>query len=147
MNTIEDERRKFPGIFPDNCPPKEAHEEEIVVYRFINGQFPSEADFKSYIEEGKSFTPNENYPFIEYGLSFYKSYSEIKSKWNGSIFLKKKRKIAYGVTYKWAGLIQHTPMPSIQSHATWWLYGDMRPWLFFDVADDNNVVRSSVNGE
>ena len=41
----------FPQYFPKNCPPKDAEEKEMTVYRFCRNKHIVEDDFKSYYQK------------------------------------------------------------------------------------------------
>lgn len=125
--------RNYPKSFPEGCPPEEATEHRIKVYRLVENNIIINNDFKSLKELGRD-ARLEKYPFIEYGLSVNKSYEELKKCWRGTPGLKKKFKnIASGITYECTGVIQYTPTKIQNNHYTWWVYEEVKPEIFFKI--------------
>lgn len=125
--------RSYPKSFPEGCPPEDAKELRIKVYRLIENDMLTKNDFKSFKELGRD-ARSEKYPFIEYGLSVNKNYDELRRCWRGTPGLKKKFKnIASGITYECTGKLKYTPTKGQNNHYTWWVYNEVNPENFFEV--------------
>lgn len=130
---MDDEKKKYPDIFPDGCPPEDSEPMELEVYRMIKGDIVTSDDFKSFIELGIDKEDPKN-PFIQYGLSVNRSYEEMYYYWRGSPALKKKFKnIAKGKIYKESGVVKPTPSKKQSNHFTWWLYKGVNPVKDFEI--------------
>lgn len=128
--------RKYPDFFPEHCPPVDALDHEVKVYRLIVGEEVDSTDFKSQHELGKLKRITSESPdfFKKFGLSVNMEFSELESVWRGNPFLKKRFKnIASGITYKDYGVIKCTPSKLQKNHHTWWLFEDANPDEYFEI--------------
>lgn len=127
------ENRTYPRCFPEGCPPEDAINIRLKVYRLIEGDIIVDNDFKSFKELGKDVRSN-NYPFIEYGLSVNTNYDELKKVRKAVPGLKKKFKnIGSGMTYECSGVVKATPNGRQKNHHTWWIYKEINPKNFFRI--------------
>jgi len=119
---------KFPEYFPPNCPPKDAVQCEIEVYRLCENPVCAE-DFLSHYQKNPQLYKSID---IAYGLSVctvpddclkLKKYPALKNK-----------KIARGITYIYTGVIKQTN-GSTKSHYTWWLFESVEPHTYFRLVE------------
>jgi hypothetical protein len=132
---MNNEVRKFPNFFPNLCPPKEAKEENILVYRLTKNNPPIAEDFLSHV----LLNPNKTYTDIRaYGLSVFWDYNEIKNALNLNPRLRKFKYISYGNTFEYTGVILRTSdeKSNSKSHTTWWLYEDIYPHTYFKIGKE-----------
>lgn len=128
--------KNYPNFFPKGCPPQDAIENEIEIFRLIQGDVVSKDDFKSQYELGKAnnVTPESKLYFNKYGLSVNTNQAELEKMWRGNPHLKKKIKnIAKGITYKDTGVIKSTPSNGQKHHHTWWLCLNAAPEDYFEI--------------
>ncbi|MBP2032716.1 hypothetical protein J2Z42_001390 [Clostridium algifaecis] len=132
---MNNEVKKFPEFFPNLCPPKEAKEENILVYRLTKNSPATEKDFLSHV----LLYPNKKYTDIKaYGLSVFEDYNEIKNALNLNPRLRKFKYISYGNTFEYTGVILRTSneRSNYKSHITWWLYKNIYPHTYFNIRKD-----------
>lgn len=121
--------KKFPDYFPAGCPPAEAEELEIEVYRLCRNIIPEEKDFETFYQINPEKWKNN---FEAYGVSVFKSFIEIQTMREKDPRLRAKFKTyAAGCTYEYTGVIQHTSKKLRESHYTWWLYEGVKPHEYF----------------
>jgi hypothetical protein len=101
---------------PNDCPPEDAHANQITVYRLINGESPTAHDFLSYKEEGRGFDDE----CIASGLSVYTEMAGIEALKRKIKKLKDRKVIAGTFQSDW-GVLKNTPSNLHLSHHTWWL--------------------------
>ena len=127
----------WPNYFPDDCPPEDAKEKNICVYRLVNHNPPTSEDFLSTYElqPGRRF----NNLSLACGISCYTDYeqavqqNELLSK--STYFIRKnlpKMKLAKGHTDPRCGVVKETPA-SFPSHVTYWLRKNVSVEHHFEV--------------
>lgn len=118
----------FPEYFPKGCPPSEAEEKEICVFRYCKGVEVTSDDFLSYYQlDSVRYCNNIN----AYGLSVLNSKDESLKGLKLPAIKKRFKSIASGITYKYTGVIKPTPNNNNPSHCTWWLYKNTEPHTYF----------------
>lgn len=119
----------FPAYFPPNCPPDDATNQELHVYRFcIQKDVVTEEDFLSYYQ----LDPVKWEGYINaYGLSVLLSEKECEKGIRLPAIRKKFKSYASGITYINKGVIKRTPTKQYFSHCTWWLYDGVKPHTYF----------------
>ncbi|AOZ93623.1 hypothetical protein [Paenibacillus crassostreae] len=124
----------YPDYFPANCPPNDALEEEIIVYRLCESNPVSENDFLSHF----ILNPNRNYngKLQAFGLSVISDIEEIEKMRNISPIMRKKKYVATGMTMGSSGVIKKTPSNNCNSHITWWLIKEALPHAYFEVCKE-----------
>lgn len=130
-------KRKFPNYFPENCPPEDAEDKEIKVYRLCKcSEKIDKQDFVTYYENNREKYRNN---ILAYGLSVngtkegsVKLLNELSRK---SPKVKKKgyKAIAKGITYKSTGKHKSTPNNNQKDHITYWLYENVEPHTYFEL--------------
>lgn len=116
--------KEYPHFYPTNCPPTDAFEAEVEVYRYISQCPPKEEDFKSYYEENP-----EKYRGVinAYGLSVISDFKSAQNALDTNPALRKKFNfIACGLITKDSGVIKHTPSVRQKKHLTWWVCRNIR---------------------
>lgn len=128
---MNDKGLKFPSYFPEGCPPDDASNEEIEVYRYcISNNEVTSDDFISYYQGNPSKYKNE---ILAYGLSVLLDYDECVKGLKTPALRKKFKGVAKGFTYKDMGVIKRTPNSRSKSHCTWWLYEGVKPESSFKI--------------
>ena len=125
--------KSFPSFFPANCPPDDAVENELVVYRYTHNSPPTEDDFKSHYE-----IDSERYKDIvdAYSLSVISNLDSAKNGLELNPGLRKKFKyIASGKVTKDSGVIKCTPSKNQKYHMSWWLYKGIKPSKEFTICE------------
>lgn len=123
---------KFPDYFPPECPPEEAEEREIEVYRLCRKNKVMASDFESFYQK----RPEKFQGMIEsYGLSVFPSKKDCEKAQQKSPNLRRFRGCSHGITYKYTGKILNTPNHNNPSHITWWLYEGVEPHTYFQLCD------------
>lgn len=132
----------WPKHYPLQCPPQTAMQASGVIFRFINGQMPSERDFLSHYERqpDKKWEPNE---CQARGLSVLRTLDDCNAMRKGIPALRKKR-IANGSLSSTDGLIGSTPSNVCNGHHTWWLNKTQKEvslyfTMFDEIAGGKNV--------
>ena len=111
--------RSFPAGWPPNCPPNDATDADIEVYRTVSADPPTAADFLSYHEEGKLIRDLRKV-CQAHGVSVHGSeegaiHHRKVFGWASQFFAKGRLTPAHGKT-------KPTPSKSSPSHITWWPY-------------------------
>ena len=124
----------FPKFFPDNCPPPEATDSEIVLYRLCEGSTPTESDFVSFYE----LHPERYKNMINaYGLSVFSAYADCITAIRKSPKLKSKyRYVSRGLNTPQRGKTLLTPSKTNPNHITWWVYEGVKPHTFFTTCEE-----------
>lgn len=134
---MKDNEHTFPSYFPDNCPPEEATDEEIIIYRLCKNVVPSPEDFISfYLSNPERYKGMVN----AYGLSVFPSPQDCISAREKSPKLRKKTSmIAFGQNNSDRGKILRNGKAINPSHITWWVYEGVEPHTFFAPYDEGSV--------
>lgn len=115
----------WPDHFPENCPPTEAQQTAVDVYRVAVNSPPNHEDFMTYKEEGKRY--NKTNECLACGLSVFKNISDVHTMLQNVPMMRKKiRYILKGNITGESGVVGDTPK-HYKSHATWWLYSGLAP--------------------
>jgi hypothetical protein len=108
----------FPAGWPPNCPPDDAVDADIEVYRTVSADPPAATDFLSYHEEGK-LVKNRQKICQAHGVSVYGSVEDAIH--HRKVFGWASQRIAKGKLTPDQGRTKPTP-GSLPSHITWWPY-------------------------
>ena len=124
-------KKIYPDFYPKECPPNGAYESEIVVFRYIKNNPPTDDDFKSYYE----LNPIKYKGIINaYGLSVISNYESAINALNQNPALRKKFKyVSRGLISKKSGVIKETPSPNQSKHITWWVCKDYKACSSFKI--------------
>lgn len=127
---MDDNTLKFPEYFPDNCPPSDARQEELCVYRYCADSRVVVGDFLSYYQ----LDPVKYHGIVNaYGLSVIANEQDCIKGLKLPAIRKKYKHYARGITYIRTGVIKSTHSPILSSHYTWWLYEGVQPHTFFEM--------------
>lgn len=120
---------RFPEYFPEGCPPAEASDNEILLFRFCQSAIPTEDDFVSYYQRNpKKYSGN----IQAYGLSVFPTEEDCISARKKSPFLSKKYPFwSSGKNTPERGKTLKTPSKENPAHITWWVYEGVSPHTFF----------------
>lgn len=122
----------WPDYFPDRCPPRDARQDELEVFRLVSGALPSADDFLPSIVA----TPHRNFPpdtaCIACGVSVFKKLEDILARQQRYKGLRSKA-VAKGTITSADGVVLETLQPS---HVTWWLQTDQPHATFTLVTSD-----------
>lgn len=120
---------------PEQCPPANARQDEIEVYRLVKNSPPDKEDFFPLSLESK--TPHQDFDDFKkccsHGVSVFKDIKCIKRTQRRYKKLKK-QKITKGVITKEDGLLLET---FSGSHVTWWIASDKEPHKRFSEVREN----------
>lgn len=135
---MKDHEHVFPSYFPDNCPPKEAKCEEIIMYRLCKNATPSPEDFISfYLSNPDRYKGMVN----AYGLSVFPSPQDCVLARKKSPKLREKTStIAFGQNNCDRGKILRNGSPQNPSHITWWVYEGVEPHKFFAPYSEGSAI-------
>lgn len=128
-----DENRTFPHSFPTNCPPDDASEADILVYRTVANNPPQHCDFLSWVEAGK-LKPNKRPKCDECGISVMRSkeeamhHRELFGQFAGNY-------IAVGQLTPMHGKTKASPTTKFPSHVDWWCYTDVARETVFRIEE------------
>lgn len=103
--------------FPEQCPPKDARKDNLVVFRLVSNIPPKLEDFISTIRESPHRSFSGEALCNAHGVSVFKKIEDIRKKRERFKNLKNKN-IARCKISQNDGLIKETGEPS---HVTWWL--------------------------
>ena len=109
----------FPSDWPPCCPPNDAEESDGAVYRITKNNPPTDSDFQSLQEMGRSIrspTPEKHCQAL--GLSVYRSRYDPRH--HLRLFRRGGDFIAEGMLTPDCGKTMPTPAGDRPSHATWW---------------------------
>jgi hypothetical protein len=132
---------RFCEHLPPGCPPLDASSPKIEVYCLVDGDPPTEEDFRSLKER----RPNQPFNFDHdptlvcqaCGLSVYTDVKGVELAKQVSRSLQKK-KIAKGVLSEETGKIKNTPSQNTgDTHHTWWPNRDIKICVLFNTLSQN----------
>jgi len=126
--------KRFPVFFPEWCPPNDAREEAIDVFRMTKKNNFSSDDFYSHVI---LFPDREDFKKIDkaYGLSVYKDANDLIKQRKRVPNLRNNWKFtAKGKTLPDCGVVKETPTNK-NSHITWWIYDGAEPHNNFSSVD------------
>ena len=125
----------WPDYFPEQCPPAEARQDTLLVYRLVEGSPPTERDFQPTIVE----SPHRQFPpdklCMASGVSVFKNPADARRKREKYKPLREK-KIARGTIQPEDGFVLET---GEQSHVTWWLQTTTPHARFDEVLSDEPI--------
>lgn len=111
----------WPSFFPSECPPTEAENASVEVFRIVSFDPPAACDFQSFAQTHPKKYQGKCKPS---GLSVFtgmedalKYLRRVQGEAQGVV---PRRLIARALLSPQAGKIQHTPSASHNSHHTWW---------------------------
>lgn len=126
---------RWPDDTPDGCPPRDAEETDLLVYRFVKNDPPGPVDFQRPVDN-PSNVPDD--PCTDCALSVLADPGDIPA-FRRIIPGFKKRKVAQGHIKSGDGLVKKEPLlhctPSIESHHDWWVPLEAQPSVRFTVVD------------
>jgi hypothetical protein len=119
--------------FPKQCPPSDARQDTLEVFRLVSNIPPTEDDFRPNIREFPHQPFRDDVLCYAHGVSVYKKYEDVlntrENKRNKRL---RDKKIAVGTITPKDGVIKETFAPS---HVTWWLQTDEPHKTFKEVQD------------
>lgn len=125
----------WPDYFPEQCPPVEARNEELRVFRLVSQNPPTKEDFlPTTIEQPHRDFDAKDFCFA-CGVSVFKNIADIRSKMARYKALRKKQ-IAVCIIQKNDGLVLES---FSGSHVTWWLKTDSPQSTFRAVVEDVTI--------
>lgn len=128
---------------PHDCPPPNAKPANGDFYRLIKSQhdFPCAEDFRSWREHNEGKEPPHGITECQVcGLSVLQSLDDVR-RLQKKVPGFRKDVVARGNLIPDLGLVKHTPTAKENSHHTWWLCREAKPWEFFKIVD-TDVVQS-----
>lgn len=121
----------FPGYFPEDCPPGDAKNDEVTVFRLCrNHDVVTSEDFITYYEINPEKWKNE---ILAYGLSVLSNQEESEKMLKLPANRKRFKSIAVGTIYPIMGVVKNTPTKSNRYHCTWWICENVKPEINFDI--------------
>jgi hypothetical protein len=123
--------------FPANwgaCPPADADDANITVYRAVRTDPPSEIDFRSWLEKGKAVRGHDKTCQAR-GLSVLLNLKEAKH-YIDAFPSEKCKFVASATLVPIHGKTKPTASAKFPSHVTWWAYPDVVRQDVFHVVDD-----------
>lgn len=129
---------RWSSLCPEACPPSEAADANCTVFRTVKADPPSEADFLSYLEEGKGdIKPHKQCQAC--GISVFRTLKDAQHQ-RDAIPGVYKRPIAVGQILPTHGKAMDTSSRKFPSHVTWWCYeGTLRAVLFQVYSEEDDV--------
>lgn len=121
----------WPANYPDKCPPDDARQDEISVYRLVSNTPPTVEDFKATIEEQPHRPFTSDQICMAHGVSVFRDKADAlkqRARFNAL----KNKKVAFGKITKNDGMIKETGQPT---HMTWWLQTSAPHASFSEVED------------
>lgn len=108
----------WPSHFPLQCPPSNARQDEVEVFRLVESDPPSASDFLSNIDEQpqRKFPPNLLCNAC--GVSVYQKYADVAATRRKYPAALGHKKVAIGTISRTDGVVLETFTPS---HMTWWV--------------------------
>ena len=130
---------RFPAYFPNGCPPNDATDEEIELFRMCMNSTPTAEDFVSYYLQ---YPDKYKDDFRAYGLSVFNSEASCRKAFDKAPKLRARYKYcAKGMNNPDRGKTLSTPNKKNPHHITWWIYEGIEPHTFFvtcmEGGDDN----------
>lgn len=109
--------------FPEQCPPSDARQDTLEVFRLVSNIPPTADDFRPNIREFPHRPFTEDVLCCVHGVSVYRKYEDVLSTRENKRNKKhlRDKKIAVGTITPKDGLVKETFKPS---HMTWWLQTD-----------------------
>jgi hypothetical protein len=111
----------WPSFFPSECPPTDAEDASVEVFRIVSSDPPAACDFKSFAQtnpkkHGGKCKPSGLSVFTGLGDAL-KYLRRVQGEVQGDA---RRTLIARALLSPEAGKIQHTPSSLHNSHHTWW---------------------------
>ena len=122
----------FPSIFPANCPPDDALDADILVYRTVSNDPPQEDDFRNDVEMGKT-KANRKPKCHNPGISMLRSREDAMH--HRSVFGWAAQHIAVGRLMPQHGKVKDSPVKDLPSHVDWWCYDGIERSKVFKVVE------------
>lgn len=123
---------QWPDNFPDACPPEDAQLQSISAYLLVHSPILP-TDFHSL----KQRHPEQTFPNLElecqaYGLSVFEKIEHLR-RVRSRVRRLRHRAIAVGNLTPEAGVVKPTSSRFGDSHRTWWVPIDVKPWKLFHI--------------
>lgn len=118
--------------FPKQCPPSDARQDTLDVFRLVSNIPPKADDFLSNIKESPHRPFSSDVLCNAHGVSVYKKYEDIVDTRKKYPKAHGRKKIVVGTITPEDGLLKETFAPS---HVTWWLQTDEPHKTFKEVQD------------
>lgn len=120
----------FPTNYPPSCPPLDAADADIIVYRTVANDPPQQSDLLSWVEEGKT-KPKKKPKCDEHSVSVLRSRDDAIHHrelfgWAGQF-------IAEGKLIRDHGKTKDSPAKNFPSHVDWWPYEGVERFKAFEV--------------
>lgn len=129
---------QWPGAFPNNCPPSDATPAAVEGYRLVEGDPPGPNDFLSKRERNPGIRFRDDWIECKAcALSVYIDAEDAK-RVRRIVGAMRHMKIAQGTVGVGTERILATPSAKADSHHSWWLPEDCRPWQRFSVIPDSS---------
>lgn len=113
-------KQNFPSYFPPGCPPEDSFiPHNDVVYRILDGNPPTENDFRTYFELRKA---EDSDSVLKYGLSVIKELEGVAEACKRIPKMRKEKFVAKLLLDESSGRLKHTPAQITSMHYTWWIY-------------------------
>lgn len=120
----------FPDYFPDYCPPDDAVDGPMLLYRFVFGNPVADADFRTNYEKG---TQKDQDFCMRCGISTFDKPERAKE-FSERVPAFRKAHLAKGLVPEDAGKIKKTEERA-PGHHTWWPYSDVDRKSYFVISD------------
>jgi hypothetical protein len=111
----------WPSFFPSECPPTDAEDASVVVFRIVSSDPPTASDFLSYAQTNPTRNGGKCKPS---GLSVFTGIDDaldylgmVPGEVQGDA---PRHLVARALLSPEAGKIKHTPSAMRKSHHTWW---------------------------
>ncbi len=119
--------------FPEQCPPVDARQDKLEVFRLVSNNPPTSDDFLPTIKESSPHRKfSDEILCNAHGVSVFKNINDIRRKREDFKPLRQK-KVARGIIMPNDGLVKET---GGQSHVTWWLQTEEPHKTFSEVEND-----------
>lgn len=127
------EVKVFPDDFPECCPPSDAVDADIVVFRTVTNNPPQRIDFLSWVEEGKT-KPNKIPKCDEFSVSVMLSKNDALH--HRHVFRWAAQHIAVGRLFPSHGRVKPTPTKKFPSHLEWWSFVGVKREVLFSIDEE-----------
>jgi hypothetical protein len=124
-----DGNSSFPEGWPANCPPQDAVDANITVYRTVKTTPPTEVDFLSYHELGKKVPEGKKCQAC--GISVWPTKEAAAHQ--RQVFEWQNPHIAEAKLAPEHGKVKDTPSRRFPEHVTWWCYAAVTRSQLFTV--------------
>lgn len=125
---------QWPKSFPNDCPPEDARSLVMPVYLLVQSPIET-ADFDSL----KTRHPQRSFPTAElecqaHGISVFAHIEHVR-RVQRRVRRLRDRSIAVGQLGPETGVIKPTASQFGNSHRTWWIPLNIKPWALFEIVE------------